>query len=313
MTGPRITGVLCCGNTVLDILVRPVKELAWGRTVRVEHIEEHLGGNGASTAYALARLGTPVRLLTVLGGDKFGEQAAARLAGAGVDLSYATRSKLPAPTTVVLVNPTGERLFLHRLGASAEAFGEALEFPADLVRGFSHLHLGNVFGLPQLRPHAPQSLRRARQEGLTTSVDTGWDTTGKWIEDIGPCLPFTDLLFVNALEAEMLAGMSDTEAAAGKLRALGAAVVIVKLGEAGCLIASENGCERAPGFSVSVVDTTGAGDCFAGAFLGALHRGADLIYAARFANAAAALAIQHLGATVGLRSYAETEAWMATN
>ena len=57
-------GVICTGNLVLDILVRPVEEPAiWGATTIVESVEQHLGGNGANTSYTLAKLGVPARLL----------------------------------------------------------------------------------------------------------------------------------------------------------------------------------------------------------------------------------------------------------
>jgi sugar/nucleoside kinase (ribokinase family) len=86
--------------------------------------------------------------------------------------------------------------------------------------------------------------------------------------------------------------------------------VVVKLGALGCAVFDAAGELRVPAFDVAVVDTTGAGDCFAGAFLAALERGLGLAEAARFANAAAALAVQQLGATAGLRSWDETRAWM---
>jgi sugar/nucleoside kinase (ribokinase family) len=201
-------------------------------------------------------------------------------------------------------------LLLHRPGAAADAFPEALEFDDALTAGMSHFHLANLFALPLLRRHAGETVRRAREAGLTTSLDTGWDSRGRWIEDLGPCLPHTDLLFVNHDEAKKLGSAEDSTVAARRLRELGAGTVVLKLGPRGCAVFTAEGERPVPGFAVRALDTTGAGDCFAGAFLAALRRGLAIEEAGRFANAEAALAIQQLGATAGLRSWDETLAWM---
>ena len=310
MPPPRIRGVLCAGNVVHDTLVWPVEALAWNTTTWVEGIEHHLGGNGASTSYTLGILGVPVRLLATIGRDEFGDMLLARLAGAGVDVSAVVHSEAPTPRTVALVNARGDRFFLHRAGASREAFAQPLEFTPALVGGLSHFHLANPFALPQVRRQAGDLLRRAKAAGLTTSVDTGWDQSGRWMEDLGPCLPFTDLLFPNEDEACKLTGLDDVAAAAARLRELGAGAVIVKRGGAGCHILTSECAVHVPAFQVQPRDTTGAGDCFVGAFLAALHRGRDWEQAGRFANAVAALSVQKLGATTNLRSFEETEAWM---
>ena len=308
----RLSGVLCCGNIVLDILVRPVDQLVFNTSLWVESIEQQLGGNGASTAFALGTLGVPVRLLGVAGRDPFGEFALARLSRAGVELGAVGFSESPTATTVVVVNSRGDRMLLHRPGASEAAFHQPVEFHAPIPEGMSHFHLANPFAFPRFRPHAAETLHRARAAGLSTSLDTGWDALGRWIEDLGPCLPFTDLLFVNADEARLLTGMNEPAGAAWRLRELGAGAVVVKLGAGGCRVLAPEANFAAPAFEVPVIDTTGAGDCFAGGFLAALHRGASLEEAARFANAVAALSIQFVGAPSGLRSYAETQAWMAS-
>ena len=303
-------GVLVCGNAVMDILVRCVDRMEWGTTTWVESIEQHMGGNGATTSYSLARHGAPVRLVSAVGPDAFGEQLLERLRSAGVDVSRVVRGREPSSASVALVNSSGERLFLHRPGVAAEAFAAPLDFDADLIVGVSHFHIGNLFALPRLRGRGPHTMQRARATGLTTSLDTGWDSKGRWIEDLGPCLPYTDILFVNESEAKMLAGVEDWIAAGERLRESGAGTVVVKLGAQGCAVFEPNRHAHFSAFDVEAVDTTGAGDCFAGAFLAALHHGLDLFGAARFANAAAALAVSRLGATDGLRSWDETLAWM---
>jgi sugar/nucleoside kinase (ribokinase family) len=311
MPRPGSGGVLCCGNVVVDILVRPVDRIAWSTTAWVESIEQHLGGNGANTAYTAGILGVPARLLSLAGRDALGELAISTLRRAGVDLAFLRRSDAPTATTVALVSSTGDRMFLHRPGASSEAFTEPVEFTPAMLDGMSRFHLGNPFALPAMRRNAGETVRRARAAGLCISVDTGWDALGRWMEDLGSCLPHTDLLFVNEEEGKRLSGEPDASSAARRLRASGPRVVVMKLGAAGCLVSGPGMEFREPAFDVPVVDTTGAGDCFAGAFLAALVRGNSYQEAARFANAVAALTIQGLGASTGVRSWEETVAWMA--
>jgi sugar/nucleoside kinase (ribokinase family) len=317
MLAHPIQGVLCTGNLVYDLLVRPVDHMAWGTTTWVEELEQQLGGNGASTSYALARLGVPVRLIGLVGADGFGDLLVAKLEAAGVDTGHVGRSAAPTPATVALVNSKGERLFLHRPGSSGEALAEPIDFaehvgpPGEGAGRFTHYHLANFCALPRMRPLAAEFLRRAKAAGMTTSLDTGWDSQGRWMEDLGPCLPFTDLLFVNEDEARLLSGGLAAEEAARYLEGQGAACVVVKLGGRGCFILFRGCGIHSPAFSVNALDTTGAGDCFVGGFLAALHHGQSLEDAARFANAVAALSVERLGAVAGLRSYRETTDWMA--
>ncbi len=297
LTGAHI---LCAGNMVHDVLVRPVERLDFDQTVWVEQVRTSLGGNGANTAYTLARLGVPVRLASVAGRDERGDELVSTLREAGVDTSGIARSDLPTSTTVVLVRQDGARAFFHQPGCASD------DFPIEVPGECSHFHLGNVFALPRFRRRAGEMMARARSAGMTTSLDTGWDARGEWADVIDPALPHTDMLFVNCDEAERLSGGSG----ARYFLERGVQLVVMKLGPDGCSVHSAAGTLHVRGFGVEVVDTTGAGDCFAGGFLGALDRGMRLDEAARFANAVGALSVQELGAVGGLRSFDETIEWM---
>jgi sugar/nucleoside kinase (ribokinase family) len=303
-------GVLCSGAIVHDILVRPVNRSNWGTTTFVDSIEYHVGGNGANTSWALATLGTPVRLLGVVGRDRQGDLALEGLRRAGVDTALVGRADFPTATTVVLVNQGGDRQFLHRLGASRNAFAAPVRFEAELIEGSAHYHLASLFILPRLRVHAAAMLAEARSMGLGTSLDTNWDPEGRWMRDLEPCLPHLDILFMNEDEARMVTGSSNPAVAAGVVRAGGVRIAVMKLGRRGCAIYTDAGEIICPAFEVDAKDTTGAGDCFVAGFLSALLRGADLAEAGRFANAVAALSVQKIGAVTGVPPRAEVEAWM---
>ncbi len=138
----------------------------------------------------------------------------------------------------------------------------------------THFHLANLFAIPGLRRHGAGLLRQAKAAGLVTTLDTGWDQQGRWMEDLGPALAWTDLLFVNREETIGLAGTGDLAQAASIFAARGAGMIVFKLGAAGCAVWQGGEMEHIPAFEVEAVDTTGAGDCFAGAFLAAWSGGA---------------------------------------
>jgi sugar/nucleoside kinase (ribokinase family) len=181
--GLRMTGgVLCSGSIVYDTMVRPVEDPPWGTTTFVETIEYHPGGNGANTSLALASLGARVRLLGTVGNDERGSFVVERLREAGVDASLLSVVKAPTAASIAIVNRAGERKFLHQLGASAIGFDAPIQFETTAVEGMSHYHLASLFILPRFRPHAAETLRRARACGLTTSLDTTLPRAcGMWI------------------------------------------------------------------------------------------------------------------------------------
>ncbi|MGH9612622.1 MAG: carbohydrate kinase family protein, partial [Bryobacteraceae bacterium] len=254
-----LSGVLCCGNMVLDILVRPFEQPSWGATQWVESIGQQIGGNGAGTSYAIAKLGVPARLLSEIGSDALADTVLRTLESVNVDLRWVRRSPLPTPTTVALVRADGARSLLHSPGASGEALSEPIEITPELLAGCTRFHLANVFALPKLRAHAADLLRRMREAGLSTSLDTGWDSRGEWMRTLGPCLAHADFCFVNEDEARWLTGAEGHRQAARALRDVGAGTVVLKLGANGCALFNHNGETRVPGFTVPVVDTTGAG------------------------------------------------------
>lgn len=311
MTGMAPGGVLCSGSIVHDTLVRPVEESAWGTTTFVDTIEPHIGGNGANTSLAVAASGIPVRLLGIVGSDEPGRFATETLSRRGVDTRFiATTSSAPTAASIVIVNSRGDRKFLHQVGASGHAFTTPVEFTPEIRDGMSHYHLASLFILPRMRAHAPECLRRARAAGLTTSLDTNWDPQGLWLQDIGPCLPHLDIIFVNEDEARMITGSSAHAVAAARLLAGGAKVAVIKLGHRGCAISTPAGEFVCPAFEVDAKDTTGAGDCFVGAFLAALSRKMSLAEAGQFANAMAAITVQHVGGVAGLHPYPDVQQWM---
>jgi sugar/nucleoside kinase (ribokinase family) len=306
-------GILVSGSVVYDTLVYPAADSNWGTTTFVETIEPHPGGNGTNTSLALAKAGTPVRLIATVGGDAPGQFIRNALCQSGVDIRFVTVADDAATaSTIALVNGAGDRKFFHCMGVAATAFAEPIEFTAALTEGMSRYHMASLFILPRLRAHAPESLARARAAGLATSLDTNWDPQGRWMQDLRGCLPHLDVIFVNEDEARMLTGCPTPEGAANCLLAGGARTAVIKLGARGCFISTGEDGIRVPAFDVEAKDTTGAGDCFVGGFLRALVAGASLQEAGRYGNALGALSVQNIGGASGIPDGVDLSAWMVS-
>ena len=209
-------------------------------------------------------------------------------------------------TSIVLIEKSGERRFLHLRGVNAFFSGKHLDW--GKVKGSRIFHYASCFALPSFDETSLEpALKRAHERGCINSVDFCWDSLGRWLKLVRPALALTDFIFPNREEGRQLTGESEPPAIAARLRELGAKTVIVKLGAAGCYVASPAGAFTSPGFAVQPVDTTGAGDCFAAGFLAAVCRGEPLPVAARCANAAGALATLGMGGADSAPTLAQFE------
>ena len=292
--------VVCLGILVADVIARRVDELpARGSLGLVDEVSLHGGGCAVNTASVLARLGLSAAVAGKVGADPFGDFVLGLLDERGVERGGVSRDPgVATSATVVLVDSSGERTFLHVPGANGRVRLEELD--EDVLFSGRVLHLAGALVMPELDGEpAATVLERAKARGLTTSLDTVWDATGRW-ERILPILPFVDLFVPSLAEATAISGEKELAAAAAWLRGRGVGTVALKLGADGCYVAGAGfeGCVAAP--AVEAVDSTGAGDAFAAGFLYGHLAGWPLERTAAFANAAGALATTAVGATEGL-------------
>jgi sugar/nucleoside kinase (ribokinase family) len=220
----------------------------------------------------------------------------------GIDRRAVVRDHASSTSaTVVLVAADGKQLFLHDPGANARLHAEELDH--ELLFAGRALHIGGALVMDRMdgEPFA-RILAEAKARGLTTSLDTVWDATGRW-ERVLPVLPHVDLATPNLSEAQAITGETEPARAAQRLHELGAAEVALKLGSDGCFV---HGVGRIEPVRVETVDGTGAGDAFAAGLLYGRLAGWPLERAARLANAAGALATTAVGAAEGVRELDET-------
>ena len=264
------------------------------------------GGDTSNAAIAAARAGARVAYLTRLGQDTFGDDLMGLWQREGVDTSGIVRDP-SAPTGIYFVThgPKGHEFSYRRAGSAASLMTPSW-LPRDLVRATRILHVSGIsLALSSgARDTVFAAIDEARSAGTLVSLDSNlrlklWslqDARAAITRAAGLC----DLFLPSVEDALALSGHEGADAIVDWGHSLGAPQVVLKLGCDGCYASDGERRERVAGHRVSLADATGAGDCFCGNLLARIARGDSLFEAARYANAAAAIAVQGFGAVAPL-------------
>jgi sugar/nucleoside kinase (ribokinase family) len=261
-----------------------------------------LGASGAIFACGAARLGLHVGYVGLVGDDAVGEFVLRSLQRAGVDTSWCRVDRtMPTGLTVILSQPN-DRAILTALGTTAAT--ALSDVPVEALAGSRHVHVPSYYLQSALQPDVPELFARARQTGVTTSLDTNWDPAEEWRGGVEEALAETDLFMPNEAEAIAIAGTATLEAALDWLSER-VRCVAAKLGGSGAVAVCGSQRVRVPAQPVEVVDTTGAGDSFDAGFVAAHLSGWPLEVAVTFAAACGALATRAPGGTGSQATLAE--------
>lgn len=260
------------------------------------------GGDTSNAVIAAARAGARATYLTRLGKDTFGDALLALWEREGVDTSGVERDA-SAPTGIYFVThgATGHAFSYLRAGSAASRMTPQW-LPLDLVRQSKLLHVSGIsLAISEsARVTVFDAMAQAREAGTMVSLDSNlrlklWsldEARAGLTRAIGLC----DLFLPSVDDVNVLSGRDDPAAIVDWGHSLGAKQVVVKLGSEGALVSDGLRREHIAGHRVNTIDATGAGDCFCGNLLARLARGDSVFKAARYANAAAALAVQGFGA-----------------
>jgi ribokinase len=278
------------GSINVDLVTRVEAHPRPGETIAGSDYRLIPGGKGANQALAAARAGASVRLIGAVGDDGFAAVALTELGPGGVDLAGVARRAAPTGLALIVVDARGENTIVVAAGANrtvTAADADGIGFgPDDTLL----LQLEVPYG------EGRKVAERARAAGARVVLS------------VAPFRPFTvadaapaSVLIMNEIEAASLAGHvglapgSDAENVA-RLAALFGKTVIATLGADGAIAAEAGGLTRVRALAVTPVDTTGAGDCFAGVLAAMLDEGAGLEAGMTHAAAAGSLATTKEGA-----------------
>ncbi len=300
------------GSCVVDVLVRPVPlsaAIGGGRLIESEPLLLTTGGIVSNSGITLARLGMRVAAFTYVGDDAWANVIRRRYAAEGIDASaLVTHPTGATSTTAVLIDPSGERTFVHCVGAPRMLDKAAMLARLDLFAKSRAMLIGYYPLMTRLQPDLPEVLAAIRETGCLTALDAAGD--GGTMDPLAKILPHVDFYLPSEAEARHQTGRTEPRSIIAAYREAGAKGWLgVKLGSKGALLSPQPGefidvaAAKLPG---PIVDTTGAGDAFIGGVLAGVLRGLPPAAAGRLGAAAGACCVTGLGATTAIRGYDET-------
>jgi sugar/nucleoside kinase (ribokinase family) len=301
--------ILVIGELNVDLIVSGLPSLpAFGQELTCTGCSRALGSSSAIFSRALAGLGAQVDFMGKVGADDNGRFMVAQLHEVGIGtLGVVVDPEIQTGVTISLTY-TDEKAQITYLGSIADY--QFSDVNLGLLGDYAHLHMASMYLQTGLQPAFPTLLGRARELGLTTSLDPGWDPKERWDAGLFESLSVVNILFVNEHEVKAIAR---TEMVSQASMALAEYVdlVVAKLGAGGALVAGLDGMLEAPAFPAEVVDTTGAGDSFnAGFIYRYVVQGGSKAEALRFANACGAIAVTRVGGASSVPSALEVETFL---
>jgi ribokinase len=296
--------VFVAGSINMDVVATAGRHPKVGETVAGQAVHYFPGGKGANQAVAAAKLGASTALIGRLGTDAFGRQLRTFLAAQGVDLALVKDTADVHTGTAIITVADADNTIVVVPGANARVSAEDVAAPV-LAKGDIAV---SQFEIPL--PTIEAFFKRARGAGATTILNPAPAFT------CGPqLLELVDVLILNETELGFFANTelhdSDEPArfveAARRLRTGANGIICVTLGKRGVLALANGEASMIAGRDVKAVDTTGAGDCFVGAVAAKLAGGAAIRDALAYANAAASISVQRMGAAPSMPTAAEVD------
>lgn len=265
-----------------------------------------MGGDSSNMAIAAARSGARSAYFTRLGDDEFGRLFLELWAEEGVDASGVGID--PAAHTAVYFvthGPSGHIFSYLRAGSAASRMRPE-DLPVPMIERARFVHASGIS--LAISPSAADTVFAAFETGRRAGAKVSFDSNlrlklwpiARARALIGAAAGIADYFFPSIEDARALSGLEDENAIVDWAHGLGAKVVFLKLGAGGVIVSDGRARERLAGHRVNAVDATGAGDCFAGTAIARLAAGDAMVDAARYANAAAALATTGFGAVAPL-------------
>lgn len=291
---PKNLDVVVIGELNIDLVLWNVPMPEYEKENLAEDMRFAMGSSSAITAHNLSAIGGKVGFIGKAGEDNFGHFMITELNNGGVDTSKVIQdSSLKTGATIVLANPPKKALLTY-MGAMTQLTLNDIDW--DYISQARHIHLGCFFLQTGIRKDVSTLFAKAKELGLSTSMDTNWDPDDEWGEDLYQALEHTDIFLPNDEEAMRIAQSENFADAIEKLKKK-VKVLVVKQGKAGAILCESDKTYSCPGFKVSVIETTGAGDSFNAGFLYNYLAGENWTECLKYGNACGAIAVSAIGGT----------------
>ena len=301
MSNEKKLDVICLGAAVVDIPLRPVsRDIFDIESYPVDRIAMSVGGDAMNEATIISRLGFKTGIIACIGDDAAGQFILRSCKKDNIDVEgIKIDPRIDTSMNIGLVTEDGERTFVtNRNGSLWKENIEHVDF--EKMKQAKILSLASIFNCPLLDGKTlVEIFKVAEANGMIISADMIKPRLG----EIREALSYVDYFFPNYDEACLLTGETEEAKVADKLFECGVKNVIMKIGKRGCYIRNVSGAMIVPACKgVTAIDTIGAGDNFASGFIAALLQGKNIHECAIYANCTAAISVQHVGATTGVKN-----------
>ena len=305
---PARTGVVIVGSVTADVTTFSQRLPARGETILGDQFTLLLGGKGANQAVAAGLAGARTSFVGCVGDDLFHDLIVDGLSGAGVDLTHLRT--VPGPTGIahIRVDASAQNDIVMVPLANAQLSAEQIDAALEALAPTTSVLLTQLETPASLTLHITQ---RARQLGMTVVLDPAPAATldaQVWRS--------IDIVTPNETEATLISGIEVTDAASAEeagrwFLAQGVGSAVITMAEKGSCVVTAEGTSFIEPIPVEPIDTTAAGDAYAGYLGAALAEGWTLADATRLASAAGAIAVTRQGASPSLPRRSEVDALLA--
>ena len=302
--------VFVAGSINMDVVATADRHPRIGETIAGQAVLYFPGGKGANQAVAAVKLGAPTTLIGRLGRDAFGDALKAFLTAQDIDLSFLQQTSDTHTGTAIITVANADNTIVVIPGANAHVSAADVEAPMLAKRDIAV----SQFEIPL--PTITAFFRRARAAGATTILNPA-----PAVEFGRELLDLVDVLILNESELGLLAKteLHDTDdysrfiEAARLLQTGQEKIICVTLGKRGIVALIDDRSHVDLGRAVKAIDTTGAGDCFVGAVAALLADGQPLRSAFGYANIAASICVQRMGAAPSMPTVEEVKAVLSAS
>jgi sugar/nucleoside kinase (ribokinase family) len=296
--------VLVIGELNVDLILNSIDSFPEiGKEKLAKRMSLTLGSSSAIFASNLSSLGSKVSFMGKIGNDQFGVLVNESLSNKGVNTDYLIRNKEWNTGATIVLNFDEDRAMVTYPGAMEHLTID--DIPDEALRLSKHLHFSSYFLQPGMQPGIADLFNKAKEFGLTTSLDIQWDPNEKWDFNYKKVLPFVDVFLPNEQELLFLTEENSIDDAVKKL-GRAANHIAVKLGSKGSLLITDGkSIFKESYLNKNVVDAIGAGDSFNAGFIFKFINGFSLEKCQDFGNLTGALNTTAAGGTTAFTNYDE--------
>ncbi len=300
--------VIAIGELNADLILHGLNNFpVLGQEILCENANLQLGSSTAICACVMSSLGLNTGFVGYVGKDVWGNTCMEYLRRYNIDTTYVYQEKSLHTGLTVSLSYGRDRALATYLGDTIDKL-TIKDIPESIWKISKHIHIGSYFLQTNLAKELPYFLKEAKANGMSFSLDAGWQESQEWNDGIFEVLPFVDVFLPNESETCGIGDDKDVNKAALKIYALMKdGILVVKQGAKGAVAYHGEKTFSHATYDVEVSDTTGAGDSFNAGFLYAYLNGLEIPDCLKYGNAAGALSTTRLGGTSKCPTLPEVE------